>query len=265
MGYVFDYNDSIAYAKWCAETKGCAMLEQQTELLTSMLDIQSRDSVLDIGCGTGYTLQKLIQWKQVDASGLDASPYMLDIAEKRLGHKATLQKGVSEELPFDDNAFHHAFLISTLEFVSDPAKSIEEAARVAKDRLFICVNNRYAIEGFEKRLKGDFSETLYKNVRIFSIWELKHMVREIVGKVPVQWKSVNYVHEGNGFITSRLIKSGLIQKIPIGSFMVLSITLKPRYWTTPITLKVKKSKRGGLVGVGQYKTKDDVNCLKHAE
>jgi len=60
--------------------------------------------VLDVGCGTGVTLE---QYVDVGASsyGVDASEAMLSQARKRLGNRAELTFGSAEELAFDDNSF----------------------------------------------------------------------------------------------------------------------------------------------------------------
>ncbi len=78
----------------------------------------------------------------LDVTGLDASPHMLEFARKRLGVRAELRRGVAEDLPFDDNTFNVATLMTTLEFVEDSQKAIEEACRVTKDRIFLGVLNR---------------------------------------------------------------------------------------------------------------------------
>ena len=59
-----------------------------------------------------------------------------------------------------------------------------------KDRVFIGVLNRYALKGIQRRVKGIFSPTIFNHAQFFSVWELKQMIRRIMGQVPVAWRTV---------------------------------------------------------------------------
>ncbi len=191
MGYVFDYKDSIAYDSWYKSRYSKISARHHSNLLRSLLKPASGDSIIDIGCGTGETLKDLLKDPDLQLTGLDPSPYMLDIAAKNLGGKVDLHRGVAESLPFDDNEFHHACLVTTLEYVNNPQKAIEEAARVAKDRLFICIMNRYAILNIQRRFVGIFERSFHNKAEFFSVWEVKKIIRSVLGKVPVAWRAID--------------------------------------------------------------------------
>ena len=190
MGHIFDYKDSVAYDTWYNSRYNRLAVMHQMQLLKCLLKPVAGDSVIDIGCGTGETLKNLTACPGLDLTGIDPSPYMLDFARKNLVDKVDLHRGVAENLPFEDNAFNHACLILTLEYAENPRKAVEEAARVAKDRLFIGVLNRYAILNMQRRVKGIFEKSIYNNAQFFSIWELKHIVRTVLGRVPVTWRTI---------------------------------------------------------------------------
>ncbi len=248
MGYIFDFHDATAYEKWFNTRQHQFVASLEIQLMLDMLKPLHTDTVLDIGCGTGASLLPLVE-EGIDTTGLDPSPYMLDIAYKNVKDKADLYRGFGEDLPFDDNSFNHALLFTTLEFVDDPKKALQEACRVAKDRIFIGVLNRYAIKGIERRLKGIFSETIYNKARFFSIWELKQYIRTILGDVPVSWRTVCQFPTPSNKFTSKLEKSKLIQRFPFGAFVGIVITLMPRFRTRPMTLKYSaKSKSRPITG-----------------
>lgn len=79
--------------------------------------------VLDVGCGTGVTLE---QYVGVGCSsyGVDASEAMLIQARKRLGDKAELTFGSAEELAFEDNSFDR--VLASL-FLHELAPEIRDA------------------------------------------------------------------------------------------------------------------------------------------
>ena len=192
-------------------------------------------SVLGIGCGTGTSLSPFIQMG-LQVSGLDPSPYMLDVAEKKLGHRVDLHRGVGEDLPFEDNSFNYACLITALEFVENPRKTIEEATRVAKDKLFLSVMNRYAIKSVKTRIKGVSADAIYSQARFFSIWELLRINRTVSGYVPVSWRSASQIPKDRGKIISSFQRSKVVKWYPFGTFIGISVTLIPRYRTMPLTV-----------------------------
>ncbi len=148
MGYVFDFNDAIAYEQWLCHPRNKRFADLGNQLMCDMLLPKQGETLLDIGCGTGSNLLSFLEMG-LEVTGLDPSPYMLDIALKNVRNRADLHRGFAEDLPFEDNTFNYSCLVSTLEFVENPKKAIEEVSRVTKDRIFIGVLNRYAIKGIQ--------------------------------------------------------------------------------------------------------------------
>ena len=213
----------------------------ESQLMLSLLKPAAGESVLDIGCGTGASLKPLLA-TGMDVTGIDPSPYMLDLAVNDLGQQAEFYRGYAEDLPFDDNSFNHACFFTSLEFVDDPAKAVEEACRVAKDRIFIGFLNRFAIKGVQRRLQGFFTDTIFNRARFFSIWELKSMVREMAGPVPVKWRTVLQLTSAKGKITQAFEQSQLVQRCPFGAFAGLVVTLVPRFRTRPLAIRYQPKK-----------------------
>lgn len=235
MGYVFNFNDAVAYDKWLNRPRNRFIAGLEKRLMLDMLKPMCTGSILDIGCGTGASLLPFIE-KGLQTTGLDPSQYMLDIALKKVGNRADLHRGFAEDLPFDDNYFNYASLITTLEFVEDPKKALEEACRVAKDRLFLGVLNRYAIRGIQLRVKGMSTKNVYSNARFFSIWELKQIIRVILGDVPISWRTVRQFPVVSGKIASRIEQSSLVQRCPFGAFVGIVVTLVPSFRTEPLPI-----------------------------
>ena len=189
MGYIFNFNDARAYEEWVTKTRSRTEADLENCLMIDMLKPIRGESLLDIGCGMGASIKPFYE-KGLQVTGIDPSPYMLDIAMKQFGHRVEFYRGVAEDLPFDDNSFNHACLFTSLEFVDDPQKALSEAFRVAKDRVFIGFLNRYALTGIGRRVKGIFTPTIYNRAKFFSVWEIKNMVRKLMGPVPVCWRTV---------------------------------------------------------------------------
>jgi ubiquinone/menaquinone biosynthesis C-methylase UbiE len=214
--------------------------------MRDLLQPMRGETVLDIGCGTGACLVAFLEMG-LRVTGLDPSTYMLDIALEKIGKRADLYRGYAEDLPFDDNSFSYASLFTTLEFVEDHRKALEEAIRVAKDRIFIGVLNRYAIKGIQRRVKGIFTPTIFNHAKFFSVWELKQIIRELIGNTPVSWRTVCQLPSNSGKFVNSLEQSKIIQRCPFGAFAGIVVTLVPRFRTRPLTMRYQAKNPGGIV------------------
>ncbi|MGD8520013.1 MAG: class I SAM-dependent methyltransferase [Desulfobacterales bacterium] len=238
MGHVFDFHEALAYEQWLQQPLNRSVFELETQLMRDLLKPMRGESILDIGCGTGACLQAFLDIG-LQVTGLDPSTYMLDVAIRNLGNRVELYRGYAEDLPFDDNSFTYACLFTTLEFVDDPQKTLEEACRVAKDRVFIGVLNRYAIKGIQRRVKGMFSSTIYNHAQFFSVWELKGIIREILGPVPVSWRTVCQLPSPGGKFSHGLEQNRIIQRCPFGAFAGMVVSLIPRFKTRPLAMRYR--------------------------
>jgi SAM-dependent methyltransferase len=249
MGHVFDFHEAVAYEKWMKKPENELAFQMEIQLLRDMLQPRPGESILDIGCGAGLCLPAFLDMG-LKVTGIDPSTYMLDIALSRVGNRADLYRGFAEDLPFGDNSFNHACLFTTLEFVDDAGKALAEACRVAKDRLFIGVLNRYAIKGVERRVRGMFSPSIYNHARFFSVWELKHMIYDLVGHVPVSWRTVCQLPLPSGKFASSF-EQPFLQRCPFGAFAGMVVILIPRFRTRPLTAPYQPTHApvGGSAGV----------------
>ncbi|MBN1932626.1 MAG: class I SAM-dependent methyltransferase [Desulfobacterales bacterium] len=247
MGYVFDFNDALAYEQWLKKPQNQFFAELGNRLMLDMLQPMRGETLLDIGCGAGAGLLPLIDLG-IQVTGIDPSPYMLDIASNKLGHRVDLHRGYAEELPFDDNSFNYACINTTLEFVEDPKKALKEVCRVTKDRIFIGMLNRYAVKGIQMRLKCLFVESVFKHAHFFSIGELKKIIRSFLGDVPISCRSVGHL-PATGKIAHCIERFYLVQKCPFGAYVGMMVVLVPRFRTRPLPLTYKaKHTSGAMVG-----------------
>ena len=241
MGYSFDFKDAGAYDAWFSKAKNQYCLSLEINLMMRLLAPEKGRRILDIGCGTGISLEPLLD-KGLSLTGIDSSPYMLDLASKKLGSSVDLHKGLGEDLPFDDNSFDAAFFFTSLEFMDRPAKAIEEACRVAKDRVVICALNRYAPLNMARRLKGFFVSGIYTHANFFSIWELKQLLFGMLGNVPVKWKTTLQFPFACSRMAAWIENNKLIQKSIFGTLIGMEIRLVPKFRTRAMTLKVRTQK-----------------------
>jgi SAM-dependent methyltransferase len=85
--------------------------------------------LLDVGCGSGYALQRASKRTAV-VSGFDASEGLLRAAASRLP-EADLRHGDLESLPYDDDSFDAVTAFNSVQYATDPVRGLREIKRVA--------------------------------------------------------------------------------------------------------------------------------------
>ena len=244
MGYVFDFKDAQDYEAGLDTPLNRYCMDLELKLFLKMMDPKPGQRILDIGCGTGVSLVPLLDpdLGRLDLTGLDPSPYVLDLAFDRLGERVDLHRGTAEDLPFDDNAFETAFFFNSLEYTDRPAKALEEACRVAKDQVIIAVHNRNALLNMLRRFKGYFLPGRFAHARFFGIWELKRMMANILGRVPVTWRTTLQFPFLRGPWAAWAENLPWVQRSCFGTLLVMRIKPVPTFRTRPLSLKIRTRK-----------------------
>jgi ubiquinone/menaquinone biosynthesis C-methylase UbiE len=247
MGYIFDFNTAKAYEKWCDQPNCRMSFDRETRLMLELLNPVRGRRILDIGCGHGIGL-KALHDAGLEVTGLDPSPYMLDIARMRLEHRADLHRGVAEDLPFDDNAFHYACIVKTLEFVDMPEKALEEVFRVTRERVFIGLVNRRALSTESHSAKG-LKAPFCTHAHFLGLRKLKKMIRDLAGDVPIAFQTLWCPPIPPRKIADKLMLVPLVQQMPISMYTGIVVTLNPQYRTRPLGLRIP-AKQGPRAIVG---------------
>lgn len=106
--------------------------EMRAEALT-MLDLAPDDRVLDVGCGTGFGTEGLLQYTE-HVYGLDQSPHQLEKAWAKLGkyEPVAFTLGDAERLPFADDSFDAVWSSGSIEYWPNPVTALEEIRRVTE-------------------------------------------------------------------------------------------------------------------------------------
>ena len=127
MGHIFDFQDAGFYDTWFEQVKNKYCLDLEIGLMMHFLAPEKGQRILDIGCGTGISLEPLLD-KGLNLTGIDPSPYMLDVASKKFENRVDLHRGIAEELPFDDNQFDAAFFLQALNLPTGLPKQLKRPA-----------------------------------------------------------------------------------------------------------------------------------------
>lgn len=108
-------------------------------VLIKMAGDLSGKHVLDLACGTGRIIPKLLE-KKADITGIDVSAEMLKIAQKKFP-KAKFLQGNMEQLPFTENSFDLVIAAFAIVHLKSLDKVFGEVYRVLKDNgIFVLTN-----------------------------------------------------------------------------------------------------------------------------
>jgi demethylmenaquinone methyltransferase/2-methoxy-6-polyprenyl-1,4-benzoquinol methylase len=107
--------------------------EQMRDEAVGWLDVAAGDRVLDVGCGTGFATERLLQETE-HVHGLDQSPHQLQRAYEKFGKRGPVRfyLGDAERLPFADDAFDVVWSSGSIEYWPNPVTALEELRRVAR-------------------------------------------------------------------------------------------------------------------------------------
>jgi SAM-dependent methyltransferase len=115
--------------------------------VTGMLTRARAGSVLEVGCGEGFSSEVL---RQVVQNGrffaLDVSIGALQVARDRVAGIEWVG-GSAQDLPFADGSFDTVVCLEVLEHLDDPARALAELARLARASLVLSVPNEPLFRG----------------------------------------------------------------------------------------------------------------------
>ncbi|MGB6067225.1 MAG: DVU_1556 family methyltransferase [Desulfomonilaceae bacterium] len=102
-----------------------------TERALTWCDFPPNCKILDVGCGSGVTLNRLIVRHGFSAIGIDASSHLLDQAHSN-NPALVVVRAAGENLPFPDECADGVFAECSLSVMYDPGRALDEFRRVLR-------------------------------------------------------------------------------------------------------------------------------------
>jgi len=159
------------YLDFYSNKFGRDVLEKELEFVESKL--KGCKNVLSIGCGPAFLEARLHQLHpEMDITGLDNSKEMIVQASKTIH----LEYGDARHLEFDDNIFDAVLYVTSLEFIENYKKAIEETCRVLKSKGRILILMLNPNSDFFKDEYSDRNSYIGKNMRHRNIMEIKEVI-----------------------------------------------------------------------------------------
>jgi len=108
--------------------------EEMRDDALSLLDIEEEMTVLDVGCGTGFATEGLLEHVD-EVYALDQSEHQLAQAYEKFGKHAPpvhFHRGDAERLPFATDTFDVVWSSGSIEYWPNPILALREFRRVLK-------------------------------------------------------------------------------------------------------------------------------------
>jgi SAM-dependent methyltransferase len=157
-------------------------------LLTAIINKYEIRSVLDIGAGTGRTIDYLAnKHPDIEIKGVEPVKELREQAYKKGIKKEMLVDGDGSKLDFADGAFDIVCEFGVLHHVAKPHLVIDQMLRVAKKGIFISDSNNFG--------QGNYlSRSLKQSINLFGLWKAFEFIRT-KGKM-------YHISEGDGLFYS---------------------------------------------------------------
>lgn len=206
-----------AYDAWYQSARGSWIGQQEFAKLVKLFILKPGQSLLDVGCGTGYFSQHFQQYG-LQVTGLDPDLAMIEFAKTKQSQVKYIE-GDALALPFADNSFDYCSAITSLCFIAEPEKAIAEMLRVSRHGVILGLLNRHSLLHQQKKHSAS-----YQGARWDTISEIKQWCRKINPDMKIVIKSAVLIPSAG--IIARTFETLLPDYFPYASFLAVGIEKK---------------------------------------
>lgn len=206
--------DPAVYHAWYQSPRGAWIAERERRLLAGLLDPCPGETLLDLGCGTGYFSSAF------GALGLTVTGLDTDLAALRFlmarDPTITLVAGAAESLPFAEGTFDCAMAVTSLCFVERPEQALAELWRVSRGAVVLGLLHRRSLLYLSRRGHGG-----YRGARWDLFAEVLGWTRDLTPapRIEAHWA----VFLPSAGPLARWIEGRLPASLPLGAFLAVAL------------------------------------------
>lgn len=207
------------YDAWYTTPRGRWIGETEYRLAARTLAGRPGDTLLDVGCGTGWFTRRAAADGFL-TTGLDSNPDRLTYARRHGDANSRWLEGDARALPFSDACFDHVLSIAALCFIDDERHAVAECVRVARRRVVVGWLNRASLLYRQKGRHG--GQGAYRGAR----WHTACEIRALFEGLPVRALSLrSAVFLPSASVLARGVERVMPAALPWGA-MVFAIADK---------------------------------------
>lgn len=206
-----------AYDAWYDTPRGRWIGDQEFILLARLLNARPGETLLDVGCGTGYFSRRFARETGLKITGVDIDSDMIAFA-KTQAPDIEFALGDAQNLPYTDASFDHVVAVTSLCFVANEARAVREMARVTRQRVALGLLNRHSLL---YRSKGRGQNGSYSGARWHSRAEARALL-ENAGCRDILVRSAVFLPHGGTM--ARMVERYLPSGTSFGGFLAVAAT-----------------------------------------
>jgi SAM-dependent methyltransferase len=203
--------DAAEYNAWYDTPRGRWIGEAEFRLALRLLDSRPSESLLDVGCGTGWFTRRFAA-TDMAATGLDLNGDWIAFARRQNGAKTAWLKGDARRLPFADQSFDTVLSVAALCFIEGERQALAEIVRVARQRFAVGWLNRSSLLYHAKSGQGAYRG---------ATWHTAGEIRELFHGLPVRNLTIqSAVFLPNGGWIAEMLEKLLPGTLPYGALLM---------------------------------------------
>lgn len=205
------------YDRWYETPRGRWIGQREVEMLVGALRPRPGESLLDVGCGTGFFTRKLADQMTGQVVGVDINREWVEYARRTGAARASYAVADARDLPFRKASFDLVVSITALCFIREEFAAVCEIIRVTRRRFAIGLLNRQSFLWLQKGRQGGHGG--YRGAHWHTVREAKSLLRGF----PVQHlrvRTVIQVPTAGGF--AQLFERVWPSALPTGAFILVA-------------------------------------------
>ena len=214
--------DAETYDAWYRTSRGRWIGQVEADLIRKALAPRAGESLLDVGCGTGYFTRALAPCISGRIVGVDTDEDRIAYAGACGPARISYLVADGTALPFAEGEFDLVVSITALCFIPDQMAALREIVRVARRRFAIGLLNRTSLLWLRKGRHGGTGG--YRGARWHTVREAKRPLEELpVDNIEV----VTAIHCPGAGLGARLVERALPHRLPTGGFILIAGDKRP--------------------------------------
>ena len=206
--------DPASYDAWYCTSKGQWIGDAEFALLMELLHPLADQTLLDVGCGTGYFSHRFSD-AGLRVCGIDPNSAMLSYAKSKNEQVDYIQAN-AYNLPFENGTFDYCTAITSLCFIKKPQLALAEMWRVSRRGIVLGLLNRYSLLHILKQhSKG------YKGARWDTHSTIHSWWKNLIPEPDVTIRSAVWIPVDNKL--SRWVEPIVPTNLKYGGFLAISL------------------------------------------
>ncbi|MFZ5659051.1 MAG: class I SAM-dependent methyltransferase [Pseudomonadota bacterium] len=217
------------YDSWYQGPRGAWVGETEYRLLERLLAPRPGESLLDVGCGTGYFTRRFVADSKLRVTGVDPDASFLGYARAHAVAGEQYLPGDARALPFADGSFDLCLSVTALCFIREQHQALAEMLRVTRRRFAIGLLNRRSLL-YRRKGRGG-GQGAYHGAH----WHTQREIRTLLGGLPAMdlvLRSAVFLPHGGTL--AHIVETLLPAYLPWGAFLVVAGNKRAEHPAPPL-------------------------------